>query len=106
MTVNCFKCDRPLELDPGTGYDSIGMLFDGTIWQSYGNYGSTLFDSVSENEGKLEMYVCDECMKAKKEAIVHLKKKSVRSDEEIEGVKTTTLKTWAEKSQVEDFTKL
>jgi len=46
---------------------SIGIAYDATIWRSYGNFGSTIFDPL-DNE-YLQVYVCDECLKKKQKLV-------------------------------------
>jgi hypothetical protein len=69
----CLCCGKKLE-------SSIGLLFDepeeilnfppypGTIFETSGNYGSTVFDSFGHS--KLSIVICDECMKAHADRVV------------------------------------
>jgi hypothetical protein len=61
--MHCIKCQKTLdkieENHPGGGI----------VCHSYGNYGSTVFDSVFGEE-YLVFFICDECLKASKEDIL------------------------------------
>jgi len=63
----CICCDREVkflcpELNCKT--TSIGCPDDATVWRSWGNYGSTVYDPQNSNEF-LELVLCDNCLKQK-----------------------------------------
>lgn len=63
MQRNCFKCEKPLT--GITEYDSIeNSVHHATCWTTMGNYGSTVFDGGEFTDLRLEMFICDDCLKA------------------------------------------
>ncbi len=64
MDRHCICCEKPLEHCGPEGEDSLSNPpNDATYWQTSGNFGSTVFDSMGEEI--LETYICDECLKKK-----------------------------------------
>jgi len=69
MSIRCFKCDKELEeedrgRDDRPGHDPrvIGVVYDGSIFRCYGNFGSTKFDPAPHDEEDfLQIVICDEC---------------------------------------------
>ena len=56
----CFCCDKKLG-SAMRGKDEFRFPpNDATVWRSYGNYGSTVFDPM--NNSFLEAYICDACL--------------------------------------------
>jgi hypothetical protein len=65
----CIVCDKELEnYVEEIASESIGVVYGATIWRSYGNYGSTIYDPMSGDEF-LEVCICDECLKKKHEKV-------------------------------------
>lgn len=70
----CFICDKKMESSVGEFFDEdqgelLGLPPSGGIaFETCGNYGSTVFDSMSG--ANLQIVICDECVKARKEKIV------------------------------------
>lgn len=58
-SLPCIVCRRALD-DALTGLD-VNQPADATIFHSHGNYGSTVFDPMSERE-RLDINICDECL--------------------------------------------
>jgi hypothetical protein len=66
-TVNCFKCNKELETQDNVCLNIpnyIGIVYDGIIFRSHGNYGSAIFDPMPGDEKQMiEIYICDDCGK-------------------------------------------
>lgn len=60
----CFRCDKLLKSCGSEPDDINNPPCDATAWQSVGNYGSTVFDGIY-SDVLLELYICDNCLKAK-----------------------------------------
>lgn len=52
---------------------------DAVIFSSHGNYGSTLFDELGEEF--LELNICDECLYARSDRILHCRHRTTRHRE-------------------------
>ena len=65
----CLVCEKELEADCHTTYGA-------TIWRSDGNYGSSVYDPISESR-YLEAHVCDVCLLSKKHLLeeVHFQRR-------------------------------
>jgi hypothetical protein len=63
--MQCILCGKELEPVMETLEDGEVCLqpYDGTIWESSGNYGSRVFDSI-QGEESLVIHICDDCLKA------------------------------------------
>jgi len=62
----CLVCDKEVDVDDaGRESGSIQPAYNATVWRTWGNYGSTLFDPML-GDVYLEAVVCDNCLKAKK----------------------------------------
>lgn len=63
---NCMCCNRILE---GNVHDNpliISPVYNGLIFRSTGNFGSTVFDPMPiDTEEILQVVICDDCMKKK-----------------------------------------
>jgi hypothetical protein len=65
----CFCCGAGME--PSMGIDKgdspreapLSPPNGGTIWESSGNYGSTVWDPTGPNDDALNIMVCDGCLK-------------------------------------------
>lgn len=77
--MHCIVCKKPLKdcgpqpfLHPSvTNPPAENLPLDGVAFQSYGNYGSRVFDPMDGTF--LEIYVCDDCLLQAREAqIVYL----------------------------------
>lgn len=63
----CFRCEK--ELEPAdTGAEEQDRFSNppsnATFWRTWGNWGSTVFDEGFPGGRQLEIYICDECLKA------------------------------------------
>lgn len=70
----CFCCEKVLtqcRLDGEDGFDNPPN--DATYWRTHGNYGSTIFDPGMFADEQLEMFICDECLKAKSHLVYHFR---------------------------------
>jgi len=87
--VNCLICNKELEFDYEDIFEKesyyIPGILDGVVCESLGNYGSSVFDPIDEDE-ILQFYICDECIVKKADKIhyfrvyrtstTHIKKKA------------------------------
>jgi hypothetical protein len=73
-TLDCFKCGSALE--PVLRDNAGNQPYAGTTFISYGHYGSTVWDPpISEgNRRFLEINICDRCLVAGKDAVLHVDK--------------------------------
>lgn len=60
MKRNCFCCEKSLKSDSDS-FQSPPL--NATAWETNGNYGSKLFDPIYDD--RLEIYICDECLRKK-----------------------------------------
>ena len=62
MKINCIKCHRELEhWDVYAEEEQQMHPIGGTVFRTYGNYGSAVFDPMDATY--LEISVCDECLR-------------------------------------------
>lgn len=63
MKTNCIVCNKELEnwVEVYPEDDQRVHPIDGTVFRTYGHYGSTVFDPMDASY--LEVVVCDECLK-------------------------------------------
>ena len=61
MPKRCLICEKAIEADELA-------LHDATVWRTHGDYGSKVFDAVSDAVF-LEAIVCDDCLVRKKQLI-------------------------------------
>ena len=65
----CIVCEKELQEEEHFGCRSLlcwGIIYDGIILKSAGNYGSTEYDPFDDSVGEyLEMALCDKCLVAK-----------------------------------------
>jgi hypothetical protein len=71
IKVVCFCCNKELEATL-TENEPPSMISGGLICYTHGNFGSTVFDPVY-GDYRLVFYVCDACMTARKEKVLHVK---------------------------------
>lgn len=69
----CFVCDKKMESSVGEFFDDPNELLGlppsgGMSFESCGNYGSTVFDSMTG--ANLQIVICDECIKRNAKRIV------------------------------------
>lgn len=62
----CLCCHKPMEYENIGGterkHNHIGIVYDGVICRTYGNFGSTTFDpSPGEDLQFIEFVICDDC---------------------------------------------
>ena len=69
MTLPCIRCGKGLEpafrrrYEPEDATPPVNQPAGGTMFVSYGQYGSTVFDPEGRSGREfLEINVCDECM--------------------------------------------
>jgi hypothetical protein len=65
MKINCIVCDTEVENwnDPYPEDRPQVHPIGGTLFRTYGHYGSSVFDPMDASY--LEVIVCDECLEAK-----------------------------------------
>jgi hypothetical protein len=63
VTLPCIVCGA--ELEPvGSPFPEYGnQPYGGTVFESSGQYGSTVWDPCLTSDDKLEITVCDQCMR-------------------------------------------
>lgn len=64
MKVNCICCNNELEAEPVDNPATIPSVYDGLIFRSTGNFGSTVFDPITLEE-ILQVVICDNCVRVK-----------------------------------------
>lgn len=66
MTLPCFKCGRVLEsaVPPAVLGDDGNQPSKGTAFSTVGHYGSTFIDNFSPLDPRLEINICDPCLRA------------------------------------------
>ncbi len=74
IQLRCMCCDRILE---GEKWDdnplSIHPVYDGLIFRSNGNFGSTIFDPMPiGNEEFLQVVICDFCVMQRDERVTRV----------------------------------
>ena len=75
----CIVCDKPLK---PIETDIMNIPDDSNVFRTYGQYGSTVFDPMDGTF--LEINICDECVKKKKDSILVGKRSRQISYEYIE----------------------
>lgn len=70
MSLPCIACGKGLEdAIPGTPEHPVeNQPYQGTVFTSHGQYGSTVFDSMTGEF--LEINVCDECLKINRDMVL------------------------------------
>lgn len=65
MKINCIVCQSEVDnWDIAYPKDAIQVHpIGGTVFRTYGNYGSTVFDPM--NASYLEIVVCNDCLKSR-----------------------------------------
>jgi hypothetical protein len=71
--VKCICCNKTLEHDSCEihQYTNNGCLYGGLICHVSGNYGSSVFDPI-DNDNYLELYICDDCITIHAQKIKHV----------------------------------
>jgi hypothetical protein len=87
----CIRCDKELQRSKWADLGLDDPPLGGIYLSSYGNYGSTIFDSYDDHE-RLECYLCDECLKANSEKIYVQNKNEFVTIEEVRRLEVRTLK--------------
>ena len=59
--MRCFFCERPTQVDDLAVHDA-------TIWRTSGNFGSRVYDPLTEGR-HLELVICDDCLSSRKHFI-------------------------------------
>lgn len=66
MKLNCIVCNKEVEnWDVYPEEETQVHPIDGTVFRTYGHYGSTVFDPMDASY--LEVVFCDECLKSRME---------------------------------------
>jgi len=74
----CLICGKKLEPSVGTYFDDdpaevqLVPAYPGVLFETTGNYGSTIFDSVMGNE-HLHVVICDDCLKERASRVFFFK---------------------------------
>jgi hypothetical protein len=75
MVLKCIVCNKSLAIEPDCPpsvqvprNDDIQIVYRGLFFRATGNYGSQIYDPFGDNEGHLEVVVCDVCVMAKAES--------------------------------------
>jgi hypothetical protein len=78
MTLLCFKCSKKLEPAFIHIEDIVNHPYGGTVFISYGQYGSTVWDPpVSSSHGTfLEINICDECLVKNRQQVIKVVRKN------------------------------
>lgn len=68
--MHCLICDKPLETEEAEVGDTLCSfpVYGGILCQTHGNYGSTKYDPLFEDE-ILHFVICDECLVKKADKI-------------------------------------
>jgi len=63
MKTNCIVCEKEVDNWDGAYPEREPAVhpIDGTVFRTYGHYGSTVFDPMDGTY--LDIVVCDECLK-------------------------------------------
>ena len=80
---SCICCGCVLEAEPNDNPMVISPVYNGLIFRSTGNYGSTIFDPDSEQrEEILQIVICDDCMKMNSESVtlIHNIKRNITAE--------------------------
>lgn len=74
QSVNCILCNLPLRAEKGIGEtDTIGVVYDGVVCRTFGNYGSSVYDPHMVTYAEhLEFYICDGCILKRLPDIKHV----------------------------------
>ena len=69
----CICCGRVLQAEPDSDPLTISPVYDGLIFRSNGNFGSTVFDPMPVGvEDMLEVIICDGCIKARAKRVIRI----------------------------------
>lgn len=71
MKRQCFVCEKRVE-PYGVKDDALAPVDDATIWETNGNFGSAVFDPMDSTT--LQIYICDDCLKAKQKLVLQFKR--------------------------------
>lgn len=83
VSYNCICCNKMLEGDVTKDPLDISPVFDGLVFRSSGNFGSTIFDPMPiDTEEYLQVIICDGCIKknARRVTRIHNVSRVVTSD--------------------------
>ena len=67
--VNCFKCDKPLQAAAPDSEAFPFQPYEGVMFRSSGNYGSTVWDPQVRT-WELHIIICDACLVSNKANVV------------------------------------
>lgn len=70
MTLDCFKCGKQLKPVFSDNPVTNNQPSHGTTFHSYGQYGSTVIDSM-DHRMFLEINICDPCLLDHAERVLH-----------------------------------
>lgn len=74
-TIKCFCCGKKMDVywDEGEkGRESVPSQLSGLWFIATGNYGSTIYDPLSDLDQHLRIAICDECVVNKKNEVTHI----------------------------------
>lgn len=64
MKINCIVCAADVEnWDIAHPDEDVVQPIGGTVFRTYGHYGSTVFDPIDGSF--LDIVICDECLKSR-----------------------------------------
>ena len=67
----CICCDKKLDAELSDNPVVISPVYGGIIFRSTGNYGSSIFDPITEEE-ILQIVICDDCIRNKIKRVIHI----------------------------------
>lgn len=86
MSEVCFSCGTPIN-------EVHGFPMEAIEFKSWGNYGSTVFDSVAMRE-YMRILICDDCVRANPDRVAMWQEKPVGR---VERTRIGTYSEWREK---------
>src|SRR5690606_10525551 len=73
----CFVCNSPLKR---AFNDDKELPYAGTIFISYGHYGSTVYDPLPTGDSYLEIFICDICLIERKERVEKVERRTEQKE--------------------------
>lgn len=82
LQLPCFMCGRQLEpvFGPGDRPESDGLWkqpynqpYKGTVFNSHGHYGSTVFDTAPYSKNSIEITICDSCLEQNASRVLYVR---------------------------------
>jgi uncharacterized protein (DUF2225 family) len=105
MKTNCIVCNTELEnLDIAYPDDNEKVHpIDGTVFRTYGHYGSTVFDPMDASY--LEIVVCDRCLQSRLERTYNGVDKEYKNELDAIRLEAEEIISQMELEDLEDYTK-